>query len=193
MFISATCFHVLMVGSYTSTLFLTKGPSWPPTAYNKLFKTPTPERRGGKQNELMLRKSINPHFWGFSKYQQSTKGWEVGIKKIQMQWKSHKYCITLYVHRHQHIHRHEHTLSVYLELESFEKCLHTFPQQLLQPPLGQFVYPNITWFAGAVCGFVEGSIEFIKGANFKLMKYWPTADSLTVQSFVQCNPMLNYT
>lgn len=36
------CLHVLVAGSYTSTLFRTKGPSWPPTAYNKLFNTPTP-------------------------------------------------------------------------------------------------------------------------------------------------------
>lgn len=42
MFMSATCFQVLAMGSNTSTLFLTKGPSWPPTAYNKLFNTPTP-------------------------------------------------------------------------------------------------------------------------------------------------------
>lgn len=42
MFISATCFHVQVTGLNTSTLFLTKGPSWPPTAYSKLFNTPTP-------------------------------------------------------------------------------------------------------------------------------------------------------
>lgn len=42
MFISATCFHVLVAGSYTSQLFLTKGPSCPPTAYSRHFNTPTP-------------------------------------------------------------------------------------------------------------------------------------------------------
>lgn len=42
MFISATCFQVLETGSYTSQLFLTNGPSCPPTAYSRPFSTPTP-------------------------------------------------------------------------------------------------------------------------------------------------------
>lgn len=44
-FMSATCFQVFVPGSYTSTLFLTKGPSCPPVAYSCPLSTPTPERQ----------------------------------------------------------------------------------------------------------------------------------------------------
>ncbi len=39
---SATCVHEFVSGTNISTLFLTRGPSWPPTAYNTPSNTPTP-------------------------------------------------------------------------------------------------------------------------------------------------------
>lgn len=42
--ISATGVQVLVSGLYDSTLFLTRGPSWPPTAYKLPSKTPTPTK-----------------------------------------------------------------------------------------------------------------------------------------------------
>lgn len=45
MFMSATCFQAFMAGSYTSQLFLTSGPSCPPTANSRPFSTPTPASR----------------------------------------------------------------------------------------------------------------------------------------------------
>lgn len=41
-FMSATGLQQLVSGLYTSTLFLTKGPSCPPTAYRSPSRTPTP-------------------------------------------------------------------------------------------------------------------------------------------------------
>ena len=48
LYISASCDHELVSGLYTSTEFLTNGPSCPPTAYSSPSTTPTPlnvERR----------------------------------------------------------------------------------------------------------------------------------------------------
>ena len=39
---SATVVHTFVSGLYASTLFLTSGPSWPPTAYKIPSITPTP-------------------------------------------------------------------------------------------------------------------------------------------------------
>lgn len=73
MFISATCLQALVVGSYTSTLFRTKGPSWPPTAYNKLFSTPTPRRH----NQAHYSRAREARVLQYSRVGAYALGWNV--------------------------------------------------------------------------------------------------------------------
>lgn len=54
-FMSATGLQQLVSGLYTSTLFLTKGPSCPPTAYRSPSRTPTP---GDYQGDMKLVLSV---------------------------------------------------------------------------------------------------------------------------------------
>lgn len=51
---SLTWDQLLVSWLYTSTLFLTNGPSWPPTAYNRPSTTPTPTTRRNTIQSVFL-------------------------------------------------------------------------------------------------------------------------------------------
>ena len=51
---SLTWDQLLVSWLYTSTLFLTNGPSWPPTAYNRPSTTPTPTTRRKKDHSVSV-------------------------------------------------------------------------------------------------------------------------------------------
>lgn len=131
MFMSATCRQLLLLGSYTSQLFLTRGPSWPPTAYSRPFSTPTP----GAGNEQM-KVSVSYRFRWDKRAVMGLNG-----KATLLWWMNHTQSAELFVVSHRFFYLRMH---IHLNMKQiFFHCHYVITSRISDWPIAQRNAPSI--------------------------------------------------